>query len=151
MDITSRTQAEEALRKAERTIENSKAQYEQVISRIPEIIWRHDVNANGEHVGSYISPVADRILGLPDGTIGNSFDKYSSYVHPDDLPLVQEMLTKWILTQGTDKAVEYRLRKVDGTMIWVRSIGSAYSNQDGRVTVFGTTSDITKQKEAMKH
>ncbi|MCK9566661.1 MAG: PAS domain S-box protein, partial [Methanothrix sp.] len=148
MDITGRTLAEEALRKYERAIENNKTQYEQVISKISDIIWRHDVNANGEHVGTYISPVADRMLGFPDGTIGNSFDKYSSYVHPDDLLLVQEILTKWIRTQGTDKAVEYRLRKADGTMIWVRSIGSAYSNQDGRVTVFGTTSDITKQKEA---
>jgi PAS domain S-box-containing protein len=148
MDITGRTPAEEALRKDERAIENSKTQYEQVISRIPEIIWRHDVNANGDNVGSYISPVADRMLGLPDGTIGNSLDKYSSYVHPDDLQLVQEILTKWIRTQRTEKAAEYRLRKADGTMIWVRSIGSAYSHQDGRITVFGTTSDITKQKEA---
>ena len=148
MEFTGRMPAEKALLKAERAIVNSKTQYEQVISRIPEIIWRHDVNANGENVGSYISPVADRMLGLPDGTIGNSFNKYSSYVHPDDLLLVREILTKWIRTQGTDKAAEYRLRKADGTMIWVRSIGSAYSNQDGRVTVFGTTSDITKQKEA---
>ena len=104
--------------------------------------------AGGEHVDSFISPVADRMLGLPDGTIGNSFDKYFSYVHPDDLPAVQEMLSEGIRVLGKDKTAEYRLLKADGTMIWVRSRGSAYSQPDGRVTVFGTTIDITERKWA---
>ena len=115
---------------------------------ISDIVWRYDVNAKGEHIGSYISPVADRMLGLPDGTIGNSFEKYFSYVHPDDLPAVQEILSEGIRTLGKDKTAEYRLRKADGTTLWVRSKGSAYSQPDGRVTVFGTTSDITERKQA---
>ena len=82
------------------------------------------------------------------GTIGDSFEKYFSYVHPDDLPAVQEILSEGIRTLGKDKTAEYRLRKADGTMLWVRSKGSAYSQPDGRVTVFGTTSDITERKRA---
>ena len=147
-DITDRTQAEEALREAKQAAEDSNAQYEQVVSMISDIVWRYDVNAKGEHVGSYISPVADRMLGLPDGTIGDSFEKYFSYVHPDDLPAVQEILSEVIRTLGKDKTAEYRLRKADGTTLWVRSKGSAYSQPDGRVTVFGTTSDITERKRA---
>jgi PAS domain-containing protein len=65
-DIIERTQA----------AEDSKNWYEQAVSMISDIVWRYDSNANGEQIGSYISPVADRMLGLPDGTIGNSFDKY---------------------------------------------------------------------------
>ena len=81
------------------------------------------------------------MLGLPAGTIGNSFEKYFSYVHPEDLPVVQGMLSEGIRMQGTDKTAEYRLRKADGTTIWVRSRGSAYFQPDGSVTIFGTTSD----------
>jgi PAS domain S-box-containing protein len=136
------------LREAKQAAEDSKAQYELIVSMISDIVWRYDVNAIGEHVGSYISPVADRMLGLPDGTIGNSVDKYFSYVHPDDLPAVQEILSEGIRTLGKGKTAEYRLRKADGTTIWVRSRGSAYSHPDGRVTVFGTTSDITERKKA---
>ncbi len=117
---------------------------------ISDIVWRYDVNAKGKHVGSYISPVADRMLGLPDGTIGDSFERYFSYVHPDDLPAVQEILFEGIRTLGKDKTAEYRLRKADGTTLWVRSKGSAYSQPDGRVTVFGTTSDITELMQAKK-
>ena len=148
IDFTARKRAEDALREAKQAAEDSKAQYELIVSMISDIVSRYDVNAIGEYVGSYISPVADKMLGLPDGTIGNSFDKYFSYVHPDDLPAVQEILSEGIRTLGKDKTAEYRLRKADGTTLWVRSKGSAYSQPDGRVTVFGTTSDITEHKLA---
>jgi PAS domain S-box-containing protein len=144
-DITDSTSAEEKLQKA---LQASNAQYELVVSMISDIFWRYDVNIKGEHVGSYISPAADRMLGLPVGTIGDSFKKYFSYVYPDDLPAVQETLFEVIQTLGKDKTVDYRLRKADGTAQWVRSKGSAYSQPDGRVTVFGTTSDITERKRA---
>ena len=126
----------------------SNVQYEQAISMISDIIWRYDLMVNGEPVSTYISPVADRMLGLPAGTIGNSFEKYFSYVHPDDLPVVQGILSEGIRMQMTGKTAEYRLRKADGTTIWVRSRGSAYFQPDGRVTIFGTTSEITERRWA---
>jgi PAS domain S-box-containing protein len=151
IDITDSKQAEEALREAKQAAEDSNAQYELVVSMISDIFWRYDVNIKGEHVGSYISPATDRMLGLPVGTIGDSFKKYFSYVYPNDLPAVQETLFEVIQTLGKDKTVDYRLRKADGTAQWVRSKCSAYSQPDGRVTVFGTTSDITERKLAEKH
>ena len=147
-DIIDQREVLEALREAKQAAENSQAQYEQVVSMISDIVWRYDVNDLGEHVGSYISPVADRMLGLPDGTIGNSFDKYFSYVHPHDLPAMQGTLFEMIRTLGKDKTAEYRMRKADGTTLWVLSKFSAYSQPDGKVTAFGTTSDITERKRA---
>jgi len=147
-DIIDRCQAPEELQEALRAANVRSVQYEQAISMISDIIWRYDVSANGEPVGTYISPVADRMLGLPAGTIGNSFEKYFSYVHPEDLPIVQGILFEGIRMQVTDKTAEYRLRKADGTTIWVSSRGSAYFQPDGRVTIFGTTSDITERKRA---
>lgn len=145
-DITERRRSEEALQEVERAAENSKAQYERAVSMISDIVWRYDVNAEGEKIGSYISPVADKMLGLPDGTVGDSFEKYFSYVHPEDLPGVRDILSKGLRTLARDLTTEYRLQKADGTTIWVRSKGSAYSQSDGRVTAFGTTSDITERK-----
>ena len=147
-DIIDRTQTEEELRKALQAAQARIAQYEQAVSMISDIFWRYDVNTKGEHVGSYISPVADRMLGLPAGTIGDSFEKYFTYVHPDDLPIVQKILDESIRTFGKDKTAEYRMLKADGTTLWVLSKGSAYSQPDGRVTVFGTTSEITERKRA---
>ncbi len=147
-DIIDGMRREEELQKALQVAQARNAQYEQAVSMISDIVWRYDVNAKGEHVDSYISPVADRMLGVPAGTIGDSFEKYFSYVHPDDLPVVQKMLSEGIRTHGTDKTAEYRVQKGDFTMLWVRSKGSAYPQPDGRVTVFGTTSDIMERKRA---
>ena len=147
-EIIDGTQTEEELRRALQAAQARNAQYEQAVSMISDIVWRFDVNIKGEHVGSYISPVADRMLGLPAGTIGDSFEKYFTYVHPDDLPVVQKILAEWIRTFGKDKTVEYRMRKADGTTLLVLSKVSAYCQPDGRVTVFGTTSDIIEQKRA---
>jgi PAS domain-containing protein len=91
-DIIYRTPAEKDLKKAVQEALASKAQYEQAISMISEIVWRYDVNALGEHISSYISPVTDKMLGLPAGTIGDNFEKYLSFVHPDDLLAVQALL-----------------------------------------------------------
>jgi len=147
-DIVDRMPTEDALREAMQAIEDSKAQYEQVVAMISDIVWRYEVDGRGEHFGSYISPVADRMLGLPDGTIGNSFDKYFSYIHPDDLPAMQELLSEGVRTFAKDLTAEYRLRKADGTTLWVRSRGSAYLQPDGRIIGFGTTSEITDRKLA---
>jgi len=146
--ITERKQAEEALRKAKLAADESQAQYEQVVSMISDIVWRYDVDDQGQYVASYISPVADRMLGLPVGTIGNSFDKFFSYVHLDDLLAVQKVLSEAISVLAKDFAKDYRLRKADGMTIWVRSKGSAYLLPDGKITAFGTTSDITESKKA---
>jgi len=147
-DIIDCTQAEEELRKALQAAQARIAQYEQAVSMISDIVWSYDVNTKGEHVGSYISPVADRMLGLPVGTIGDNFEKYFSDVHPDDFPAVQETLLEGVRTREKDKTAEYRIRKADGTILWVRSKGLAYYYPDGRVTVHGTTSDITERKRA---
>ena len=148
LDTTEREKAEEALQKAKIAAEESRAQYEQVVSMISDIVWRYDVDLLGQFVASYISPVADRMLGLPDGTIGNSFDKFFSYVHPDDLPAVQKVLYDAISELAKEYVTDFRLRKADGTTIWVRAKGSVYSQPDGKITAFGTTSDITKSKKA---
>ena len=138
-----RKRAEEALRVANRAAEASRAQYEQVVSMISDITWRYEVDDQGRFVHCYISPVADRLLDLPVGTIGNDIDKYYSYVPAEDLPAVQEALSLGLQTLAKDMAVEYRLRKSDGTTLWVRTKGSAYLQPNGHVVAFGTTSDIT--------
>ena len=142
-----RHDAEEALRAANRATEASRAQYEKVVSMISDIVWRYEVDGQGQFVDSYISPVADRLLGLPAGTIGNDFGKYFSYIPPDELPAVQEALFAGLRTLAKDAACEYRLRRSDGTTLWVRTKGSAYLQPDGHIAGFGATRDITEQKQ----
>ena len=146
-DITERKRAEEELQAAKQAAEASQAQYQQVVSMISDVVWRYQVDGRGQFVASYISPVADRLLGLPTGTIGDSFEKYFSYVDPDDLPFLQETLSR--ARDATKEAfAEYRLQRPDGTTLWVRSKGSAHLQPNERTVAFGTTTDITERKRA---
>ena len=123
-----------ALQEAKHAAEESRAQYVQVVSMISDVVWSYNVDALGQYIGSYISPVADRMLGVPEGSIGNSFDKFFLYIHPDDLPAVLETLFEVIRTHVKDKSVEYRLQRADGATIRVHSKASAYTQPDGRIT-----------------
>jgi PAS domain S-box-containing protein len=145
-DVADRMLADEALRKAQQAAQDRQVLYEQVISMISDVVWRYDVNAKRRYINSYISPVAERMLGLPEGAITDSFDKYFSYVYPDDLPAFKDIFFETIRKREKDKTLEYRMRKADGTILWVLSKFSAYSQPDGRITAFGTTSDIMDRK-----
>jgi PAS domain S-box-containing protein len=139
-DITERKRAEEALQASQQ------AKYEQVVSMISDVVWRYEVDDRGQFVNNYISPVADRLLGLQAGTIGSSFDKYLSYVYPEELPPLQKMLFSGLHGLAKDATTEYRMRKPDGTTRWVRSKGSAYPQPNGHIVGVGTTTDITDRK-----
>jgi len=157
-EIEVRKKAEEELEKhrkhleelvAERTAElrDSKTRYEEVISMISDIVWRYEMDDQGKFVASYISPVADRLLGLPPKTIGDSFDRYFSYLHSEDLPGVLEIFFSGLATVAKKSFSEYRLHRPDGKICWVRSHGSAYLQPDGHIVAFGTTTDITEHKQ----
>ena len=126
-----------------------------MISMISEIVWRYEVNARGKLLSSSISPVADRLLGLPSGSVGDSIEKFVSHIHPDDRPAAQRMMrqaVQAVQSEGTegaaDDVAEYRMIKADGTVLWIRSRISSYSHQDGRVTVTGIATDINEAKQA---
>ena len=143
-----RRQDEEALQAAKEAAEASQAQYQQTVAMISDVVWRCEVDGQGQFVSSYFSPVVDRLLGLSAGTVGNSLEMFLSYVHPEDLPALQETLFAGMRGLAQDATAEYRLRTLDGKTLWVRSKGSAYLQPDGRIIGFGTTSDITERKQA---
>jgi hypothetical protein len=45
---------------------------------ISDVIWRYEVDGHGRFVGSYISPVADRMLGVKRQLFVPVSDNYSS-------------------------------------------------------------------------
>ncbi len=143
-----RRKAEAALQASRDAIEASRAQYEQAVSMISDVIWRYEVDDQGRFIGGYISPVVDRLLQLPPGAIDSDFEKYYAHVHPEDLPMIRESLATALANERQNMAVEYRLQGPDGTMRWVRSGGSVHRQTNGHVIAFGTTSDITEQKRA---
>ncbi|MDD4652613.1 MAG: PAS domain S-box protein, partial [Methanothrix sp.] len=111
-----------------------------------EILWHFEADPENNdidsHADCYVSPDADRMLGLPKNTINDSFEKYLSYVHPEDLPSIQEMLSQAIKSPGNEKNTEHSLLKADGSALKVRSRCYATQQPEGRIVVHGCTIDL---------
>jgi hypothetical protein len=51
----------------------------QMISGIPDVLWRLSLDSLGKYTEFYISSVAETMLNLPKGSIQNSLQRYLSY------------------------------------------------------------------------
>lgn len=123
-------------------------EYEEVINAIDAIIWKADVDREGKFTGTYISSSVDDILQLPPGSIENDWDKYFSYIHPDDLQNVNDTFQQAFQNPGSFFNADYRLVKNGGEIVWVNSNGTAHVLKDGTLRVFGTSTNVTERKNA---
>ncbi len=140
-DITVARTALDALRAGE-------ARHRQVINMISDIVWRYEVDSHGHFVESFMSTVADRLLGLPEGSINNDFEVYFSHVHPDDFLRVEEAFQKSLQDVAKNVEIEFRVVRADRKVLWLRSRGSAHLQPNGHVVAYGTSTDITAQKQS---
>jgi PAS domain S-box-containing protein len=87
-----------------------------------------------------------RIFGLTDFTEEITFEKYLSYIHPQD----KEMLLGYL--QNSLKAGEaynfyHRILLPDGTLKYIQSRGEVLIGADGKPTqLIGTGQDVTRQQ-----
>ena len=73
--------------------------------------------------------------------------RISNCMHPDDRKAVDEEVARQ-LERNDEYVVEYRMKKRDGTYIWVHDLGRKTTAEDGRPAIASVCIDITAQKEA---
>lgn len=94
------------------------------------------------------TPYHEMIFGYEPGMAQRSYDDWASRVHPDDLPMV-EQIWQMALANREDYSCEYRLVLPDGQIRWVDSVGRAYYNAEGEaLRMAGMTLDITSRRQA---
>ncbi|WP_440944806.1 PAS domain-containing protein [Methanosarcina sp. T3] len=75
--------------------------------------------------------------------------RWDHIIDPEDLPSVLEDAEKLRMVPGASTEREYRIRKKDGNICWVREIVQNISDKSGKpVLVQGSIYDITERKEA---
>ncbi|MBI1394496.1 MAG: response regulator [Betaproteobacteria bacterium] len=112
------------------------------------------VKATGQAVWDW-DIVADRVYrsAQHEALFGTSFDESESVptalgrtIHPDDATRVTGALAAR-LVDGQVFDEEFRVRRPDGGYIWIRSVGQATLDPDGRpARMVGSVADITARK-----
>lgn len=135
-DITEWKAIETALRE-------SRKQLSFALDGANEGLWDWNLQKNE----AYFSPRYLQMLGYTAEAFAQTYEAWWEYVHPDDRNDLETSIRRAIATQ-TDYQREFRMRRRDGSYLWVLARGRVMENDDdGRpVRMVGTHTDISDRK-----
>ena len=131
---------------ARRLVEESEKRLQEVLKATREGIWDWDI-ASGRviHNDRWY-----RLLGHEPGGIPPTVEAFAALIHPDDHARVWVRLQSALQGEREDYYSEHRLRRRDGTMMWVQDRGRVVDRDDAGqpLRVVGSIADISSRKNA---
>jgi PAS domain S-box-containing protein len=134
VDISEQVDAEEARAVAEE-------RYRTLIDQVPAVIYEADIGPSGQW--RFASPQIEDLLGYTPQEWCSHPDMWLDRLHPDDRDMAVE--SEADRTTGSD---EYRLRRRDGSYVWVRDDAAMTLDADGTPHWRGVLMDISARKNA---
>lgn len=109
-----------------------------------DAIWEWDIKTDT----LYLSERWYEIIGsnTPLFTNPNSED-WNQLVHPEDRHQLRQAVRRHIIGHSRSLDHEYRIRKTDGSYIWVLTRGTVQLDEYGNKRISGTLADIHERKE----
>ena len=96
----------------------------------------------------FASPNIEAWVGLAPGTLADfDFTYWLSFVHPDDRERVREAMARHLKGETSVFHEEYKVRRSDGSYLWVECQGEGVKGADGQVhRMAGSFIDIQDRK-----
>jgi diguanylate cyclase (GGDEF)-like protein/PAS domain S-box-containing protein len=97
----------------------------------------------------YMSPRGNQMFGFAEGEKYWVLGEWMSHVHQSDRDRVRQEWAECFRSGKKEFVLEYRMRHLNNTSIWVLSRGRSVQDNNGRIVrVAGSLTDITKGKIA---
>ena len=117
--------------------------YRHLFERVPIGLYR--TTPDGRLIDA--NPALLELLKLPSGEAARRFHVAEGYVDLKDRERWQRAMAR----HGVVRNFEYRVRRRDGVVIWVRDNARAVKDPQGRVLYYeGSLEDITAEKQALE-
>ena len=116
-----------------------------LLNASPAVIYCRE--ASGDYQPTFVSDSVTRLFGCtPREYLDNPY-LWRDRVHPDDVPRISAWVDK--MFESDKRALEYRIRRTDGTYFWVNDEQYVVRNAKGDpVEIVGSWTDVTERKEA---
>jgi len=134
---------------AEREAAATEARYRTIVEQVPAVTYIWDgADQPGTVAAAYISPQIEWLLGYTPQQWLEEPEQWGRRVHGDDLQRVLDAWESSVQTM-TPFAEEYRIRRPDGSWVWLRDEATPIATGDrGEPLYQGVMFDITERKEA---
>ncbi|HSV30190.1 MAG TPA: ATP-binding protein, partial [Candidatus Omnitrophota bacterium] len=125
-----------------RTLAETVERFERMVEGSTSALWEFNPATHD----FYLAPRFRDLLGWSD--VANPFSYWESMIHPDDHDPVMDAFRAHMETHEPFQ-VEYRLRRADGSYLWVHVRGRCIHDQYGGLALMsGSLTDISKRKKA---
>ena len=129
----------------ENALRESDQKFHQLADNITDVFWIRSPDMREVH---YVSPAFEKVWGIPVGTQFDNPQQWTDFIVPEDRERVQSAYRT--LTQDAPSIdVEYRIRRPDGEIRWIRSRGFQVRDADNKlIRLTGIVTDIHDLKLA---
>ncbi|HBE03729.1 MAG TPA: hypothetical protein DC049_14840, partial [Spirochaetia bacterium] len=122
----------------------SREQFALAVKGTHDGIWDWDLKNNK----LYLSARWKEMLGYRDDELENSFETFSSRLHPEDAPRVMRHIDQYLKNESPEYSIEFRFRHKNGSYIWILARGEALRDEKGMpYRMAGSHTDITERKQ----
>ena len=136
-----------ALKQAQASVRQSEALLRDMVSHMPAVLYRLEVETGGRSRFSYVSPGTEALTGLTPAQVMANRGAMLGRIEPEDLPAHLASI-KMATLALQNWSHEYRIRALDGTLRWVHSLATPVPEASGRVAWSGMMTDISGRKAA---
>jgi PAS domain S-box-containing protein len=136
-DITERKQAEQ-------TIQEWKNRYETAVLASGHLVYDWDSDTNQITYGGDL----EKMLGYTAAEMEGGLKRWTEMIHPEDQSYFKETFEHLIATKEPAH-LEFRVRRKDGTYIFVEDSGHFIADTQGKITrMIGFVKNVTERKRA---
>ena len=139
VDITER-------KRAHHDLQQSEEMFRQLAEYIQDIFYILTLNPPRM---AYISPAYEEVAGRPRQELYDRADAWIDLVHPEDRHQVVDVFEQSL--RGVETAMEYRMRRPDGSVRWIHARSFPVRDSQGKLgRIVGIAEDITDRKKALE-
>ena len=131
---------------AEQALRFSEERFRTLVQNLPGAVYRCELEYPFRT--SYLSEGIEALTGYRAEDINRGqAPSLGDLIHPHDLAEVQRLVDQGVRDRRPFE-MEYRLRRKDGTYLWVHELGRAiYDDQGGPLWIDGVILDVTSRRE----